>query len=63
MISAKRKFPIKYCKTSLRNTHTTNPSCRDTDGVISYEIYDEVQRSNIFPLRALSGIVSGNSNK
>ena len=34
-----------------------------TEGVISDETFDEVQRSNISPLRALSGIVSDNPNQ
>ena len=34
-----------------------------TEGVISDEIFDEVQRSNISPLRALSGTVSDNPNQ
>ena len=33
------------------------------EGVISAEIFDEVQRSNISPLRALSGTVSDNPNQ
>ena len=34
-----------------------------TEGVISDETFDEVQRSNISPLRALSGTVSDNPNQ
>ena len=34
-----------------------------TEGVISDKIFDEVQRSNVSPLRALSGTVSDNPNQ
>ena len=34
-----------------------------TEGVISDETFDEVQRSNISPLRALSAAVSDNPNQ
>ena len=34
-----------------------------TEGVISDETFDEVQRSNISPLRALSNTVSDNPNQ
>ena len=34
-----------------------------TEGVISDETFDEVQRSNVSPLRALSGTISDNPNQ
>ena len=59
MISAKRTSQSNITKL-LRETLTSNPSCGDVvyRGIISDEIFGELHKSNISPLRALSGTAS-----
>ena len=64
MISAKGISQSNIAKL-LWETLTSNPSCGDViyRGIISNEIIDELQKSNISSLRALSGTASDNPNQ
>ena len=62
MISAK-ELPNPILQNSSEKQLTLPVEMLYMKGVISGEIFDEVQRSNISPLRALFGTVSDNPNQ